>query len=124
MLKRPRKLFIPGNKYQTKVIFLAFFPTLLICLFLDLLIALAEKGYLDLLSRWSWGIAAVLSGIFVYALIRVFFVSSHLVGPFDRIIKELDTVIANNSARAITARPGDELANELLKRINILIQKR
>jgi len=49
--------------------------------------------------------------------------SSDLVGAFERITRELDEVIEGKEKKIIRARIPDELANELLKRINILIQR-
>ncbi len=50
-------------------------------------------------------------------------ISNRLIGPFERVIRELDDVIAQNKKRHVSARPGDELAGELLKRINTLIDR-
>ena len=48
--------------------------------------------------------------------------TNNLLGPVSRIINELDMVIDGSRKKTITARPADELANELLKRINVLVE--
>ncbi len=50
-------------------------------------------------------------------------VSQRLVGPFERILGELDDVIANNKKKHIHVRKNDELANEVTKRINAIIDR-
>ena len=51
-----------------------------------------------------------------------FIISHRMVGGFGRVLHELDEVIAGRSKRTIIARPKDDLFNELLKRVNVLIE--
>ncbi len=48
--------------------------------------------------------------------------SNDVVGPLDRIIRELDEVIDGGARQPITVRQRDELAHELLKRVNVLVK--
>jgi|GEM_PF-1715547 len=58
---------------------------------------------------------------FIFSML-VLAVSQDVVGPFDRINRELDDIIAGRSKRTIVVRPRDKLAQELLKRVNVLIE--
>ncbi len=53
----------------------------------------------------------------------MYYVSGKVVGPYTRILLELDKIIENGQKRIIYVRKGDELFEELLGRINILIKK-
>ncbi len=61
--------------------------------------------------------------VFYLIIVSAYKVSNRLVGPFERIISELDALIEKRDKRHLTARKGDELAEELLKRINTLIDR-
>jgi len=45
------------------------------------------------------------------------------VGAFPRVLRELDGILAGREKRHIGARPGDVLANDVLVRINALIDR-
>ena len=78
----------------------------------------------SVVSLTEWGIVLVLAvllylgSIFLWA----YAVSDQMVGECERIIRELDGIIKGGAKRPITARERDELANALLKRINVLIE--
>ena len=59
--------------------------------------------------------------LFVILLLS-FLISKNLVGAFDRILKELDEVIDGKDRNKIGVRVRDDLANELLSRVNVLIK--
>ena len=132
--KKNRKFFCTTNKYQERIVLLAFLPSLLIFLaFSGIFFLMASETMAvffhgqsssleNFVSQWSSWIVAVLCVVFVLALVFAFVFSHNLVGAFSRIIAELDEIIAGRSQKPITARPADELANELLKRVNVLIQ--
>lgn len=65
----------------------------------------------------------VLPLILFLGIFWAYSLSNRLIGPFERIIRELDDVISQNKKRHISARPGDELASEVLKRVNTLIDR-
>lgn len=50
-------------------------------------------------------------------------VSNKLVGPYERVLTELDAVLNEGKKTPIKARDGDSLFEELLVRINALIAK-
>lgn len=51
------------------------------------------------------------------------YTSNKILGPYKRIIRELEETLQGTRKGPITVRKGDELFEELLKRVNILIQK-
>lgn len=53
----------------------------------------------------------------------LFYVSNKLLGPTNRILNELDLIISGKRQDPIGTRPGDEIFEELVKRINVLIEK-
>lgn len=61
--------------------------------------------------------------VFLFIIFWAYRVSSHLVGAFERILKELDGVIEKNEKKHLHARKGDQLAEELLSRVNVLIDR-
>lgn len=58
---------------------------------------------------------------FIFILYQTFAISLNLVGSFERILHELDETIKGEIRRHIKVRDHDGLANELLKRVNVLI---
>ncbi len=50
--------------------------------------------------------------------------SRHVLGPFDRLLRELDEILDGRRERKpLRCRPKDDLAKELLKRVNKLIER-
>jgi len=52
-----------------------------------------------------------------------YFASNKIVGPYERILRELDAILDGGPKKAIGTRKGDEMFSEILKRINVLIEK-
>ena len=72
----------------------------------------------------EWGIVLALTGLIYLGSIFLwaYAVSNQMVAAFERIIRELDGIIEGRAKGPITARGRDELANALLKRLNVLIE--
>ena len=60
---------------------------------------------------------------FYFITIRAYKVSNRLLGCFERILKELDDVAEGKQKKHIHVRPDDELAGDLLKKINAIIDR-
>ena len=132
--KHYRKLFFRANKYQKKIIALAFLPAVIIIVFMwiameifyrelvGVIVYQSSADAINIVNHWSGiifaGFFIVLIGITLWA----FSASLNMVGAFERLIRELDDVISGSSNKPLKARPKDELANGLLKRINVLIE--
>lgn len=63
------------------------------------------------------------SCLLLFFLLWTYYISNKMVGPFHRVIKELDDILETKSKKRIMTRPGDELFEELLKRINTLVDR-
>lgn len=131
--KKSRNIFSTANRYQDKIVFLSFFPSVFIFLTFILVVmignpiitkAIFNGSYpeiVKLILSFTGAIIFLLCLILLMSMILSFIISHHIVGPFGRIIKELDSIIEGNSTKPITSRPGDDLAKDLLKRINVLV---
>ncbi|MFH1359949.1 MAG: hypothetical protein ABIJ41_02810 [Candidatus Omnitrophota bacterium] len=49
--------------------------------------------------------------------------SNKIIGPFERVIREMDEVLSTGNKKHIVVRKGDQLAQEVIKRINTLIER-
>ena len=65
----------------------------------------------------------VIAGMLVLMVCWAYHVTHRIIGPHERVIRELDEVIAGTRKEPIIARKGDDAFQELLKRINTLIKK-
>jgi len=61
--------------------------------------------------------------IAILGVVLAYVITNRLLGPFERILRELDEVVAGRSKGPIGARKCDLLANEILERVNVLISK-
>jgi len=132
-MRNKRSLLINANKYQKKVISLAFIPLILVCVLISFWTLLSHNILLDAIlnrsqvegvhhiNQWVVYTFIIILALLIFFISLTLRIAGNLVGAFERIINELDLVIEKNQKKKITARTNDDLANELLKRINILI---
>lgn len=125
-----RKQFLHINKYQQQMMVPIF-----ICCFVSCLVILLAMVFLyspeTVFTRFEEEnvgviipiIMIVLSLTIMFVVLWTYRVSSRMVGAFDRIIRELDDVLNGTRSKTIGTRKGDVMFEELLKRINALIQK-
>ncbi len=64
-----------------------------------------------------------LSCLLFFVVIWTYKISNKLVGPYERVLKELDDILAGKRKDKIGTRPGDTMFEGLLERINALIDK-
>ena len=133
--KFKRSWNLKANKYQREIILVSFLPAFIIvaivaaflAFFFNELIQVTMHGtrasIVATVVEWRGHIMTIFAAFLIMHLIFSFIVSSNLVGAFERIIRELDQVIKGEKSAPITARTKDTLANELLSRINKLIEK-
>jgi len=129
--EKSRKLFNIANKYQQNIILVSLITSALIfSAFIGVVIISdpyifkqATVAQIALLRTYVvWGLIFAMAAMLMAALMVAFIISHHLVGAFGRIIRELDEVIEGKRVKTITARPYDELANNILKRVNVLVR--
>ena len=133
--KYNRSLNLKAARYQREIIMLLFLPTFLIvlltavflCFIFNGLVNIATTGssafIIEKVAQWRGHLLTIFTAFLLMHLTFSFILSSNLVGAFERIIRELDLVIRGEKNTPIKARPKDSLANELLRRINKLIEK-
>ncbi len=130
---KKRNVFSTANKYQDKIVLLSFLPSTLIFLAFITIVFIGNpiisqavfhssvSSITNLVYTFTGTIIFLLCFIILLSMIFSFVISHRIVGPFGRIIKELDDVIEGKTKRLITSRPGDELAEDFLKRVNVLV---
>lgn len=130
---RIRRSFLNMNKYQKSIIPLAVGPLAGLCFvitvytlyfqheLINLILYASKPVSVQMIKQGSAVIIGVLWLLFVFMAMWIYNISLNLLGPFERVIREIDRIIGSGGKRAIHARNADDLANELLKRINILI---
>ncbi len=126
-----RNLFLHLNRFQSRILFflavLGLVSVILIVLFLAYLHADMNNFMHTFPLRTvkvcimvALPIAAVLIVVICFYL---YYLTNKLFGPHDRIVKELDDILATHQKRELSVRDGDEMFEELLKRINALIRQ-
>lgn len=132
--KKSRNIFTIANKYQGRIIFLTFLPSILMFLLFIGIVLIANpsiseallhtsfKNMEKLIHHTPWLIFFAMSLILLVSMVAAFVISLNMVGSFGRILGELDKIIQDRSQKSITSREEDDLAKELLKRINVLIE--
>ena len=128
-----RKLFLHANKYQWRIIKLALLPSMAFCVMIsvfclrfrfevvDMVLYGTRSLSLNLIDKWLIIIMIGLWAFFIFILYQTFKISLDLVGPFERVNRELDLTIKGEIRQHIKVRDNDTLAKELLQRVNILI---
>jgi len=128
---KKRIVFVHINKYQKDLLY----PILVSC-FLGCLIALLALDYFyfdqsalicnfnlsHLKMLFVWFLPIVAFFLFVVGF-QVYLLSNKIVGPCNRIVKELDQLLSGKGKKHLRVRQGDEMFRELTERINELIDK-
>ncbi len=128
-----RTIFFKANRFQKPIIDLILYPAIISSTILFFYILYFQYEVISTFSSPTKNVEAIsLKAFFIFGLLVLSFggiilwaykVSCNLVGAFERILRELDDILAGKGKRHIRARKEDELANELLKRVNALIDK-
>ncbi|HOW34983.1 MAG TPA: hypothetical protein PL155_01020 [Candidatus Omnitrophota bacterium] len=128
-----RRVFLRTSKFQRPILHIFVFSALAVVAALSLAASYLCYDMTNALMATDAKIPtikiAILLGlmimpvVFLFIIIWAYRVSNHLVGAFERILKELDEVIGKNEKRHLKARKGDHLAEELLTRVNVLIDR-
>jgi len=82
--------------------------------------------YQQLLIKYQAYFPFVITSISLLVFLLVYwilYISNKILGPHERIIRELDEMIAGKKEKKpLTTRPNDQMFEELLPRINVLIE--
>ncbi|MBF0479217.1 MAG: hypothetical protein HQL26_07005 [Candidatus Omnitrophica bacterium] len=130
-----RNKFFRLNQYQLSIILVTFVPMLVMAVTVTFLVrnmhmqAIVNLIYgsstdmVHFIEQAAFVLLATVWTLFVISMVIAFSVSNRLVGGFERILRELDSVIEHKYPNKIVARKKDKLASELVSRINMLIEK-
>lgn len=135
MPNQKRKLFSINNKYQAQLIMLEIVPLLIISFVITAVVFVMDAQVKNLfaaqsfdmvatcIAQWFYFVVCFVFGLAVVFTIIVFKCSQNLVNPFIRVLRETDEVLASGEKKEIKLRPGDDLGNEVILRINALIKR-
>ena len=128
-----RQIILRANKYERQIIdrialaFLIIISILAACIFYiytDFTNRIIEP--MAAISMLKITVVVVLMIVpFLFLLFTIWFykIANSLVGAFERVIRELDQIIATKEKKHIFVRKGDDLPAELIQRINTLIDR-
>ena len=128
-----RRSFFNSTRFQKPIINLILYPAIAASTALFFYILYFQYEVISVLSSPTKNIDAIThKAFFIFIFLVLSFgaiivwaykISSNLVGAFERILREMDDILAGKGKRHLRARKDDELVNELLKRVNALIDK-
>jgi len=134
--KKHRNVLFHSNKYQRKIIILPLISAFILCSLLSIIIIFLQNDILkavlyskgtetiSIINKWAILIIFYLWTFFMIIIVGSFTIASNLVGAFNRIIRELDLIISGKKKAHIYVRKEDNMATDLIKRINLLIDKK
>ena len=130
-----RQRFLGINRWQRQSIKLSVAPALVLFMFMFLLIEIFQTELRDViitssdeativaLTRWGVWLFVALAACFLAVVTSTYVASRNVLGPFDRLLRALDEMLDGRRERKpLRVRPKDDLANELVKRVNKLIE--
>ena len=88
---------------------------------LDMILLHPPASIIRFLNEWGILASFFIWCLFILILLWSYAVSRDLVGAFERILRDLDDIIAGREQKHLYARKNDALANALLKRLNTLV---
>ncbi len=127
-----RNLFLNVNQYQLRVImpmmitlvFSLVFIGIIYYLVLHFNISVEESRRLVLYQNIIPVVLILLSLFMLLFVYWIYTLTNRLLGPFERLIRELDEMLANQREwKHLKAREGDEMFEQLIQRINVLIDR-
>ncbi len=131
---RSCRAFLHTTKHQRQIIRLSVVPSTIFCVVMYFLLqsfqrevgeaiySASDVASIKFVSEWAFALLSIVLLYLGCGFLWAYAVSNDVVGPFDRIIHELDEVIDGGARHPITVSERDELAQELLKRVNVLVK--
>ncbi|MBF0478302.1 MAG: hypothetical protein HQL26_02355 [Candidatus Omnitrophica bacterium] len=126
----PRKVLFNVNKYQQ----ILFYPTILVfmigcmmawlCLMYFMLTDYLANPGLGQIHRLIPYMLVILAAALILVIIWQSKLSNRVVGAFGRVVREMDEVIEGKRPGPIMVRERDEMFYEIVKRVNLLIDKK
>ena len=131
--KFKRNLILHVNKYQKQILYPVFLACAFACIltifcFVFILARVTNASTIgpirmsDLQNFMPW-MMILIAYVILFVVFWTYYISNKIVGPHERILRELDEDIEGKRPGPISTRQGDEMFEQLLKRINALIAK-
>lgn len=76
------------------------------------------------INRFVPAVLSLLVVALVVVIIWAWYISYKLLGPYERILRELDEMVSDKIDHQLDTRKGDLMFDELVKRINALLGKK
>lgn len=127
-----RNIVLNVNKFQKRILYPVLFSCLVACNAIVLCLAYfyfpaGHEFFFDLtlgdIKPYLPGVLISVSVMLIFIIFWTFYMSNKIVGPYERVLKELDVILTGDKRDGINSRKGDEMFEELLRRINLLIKK-
>ena len=125
---------VRSGQHQRQIIRLSVVPSTIFCMVMYFLLQAFQRevgeaiytasdvASIKFVSEWAFALLSIVLLYLGCGFLWAYAVSNDVVWPFDRIIRELDEVIDGGARQPITARQRDEVAQKLLKRVNMLVK--
>ena len=81
-----------------------------------------EGGFAGLKSAVVW-FALIMALLAFTTACFVYYASNKILGACDRILRELDDVVAGRRREPLKVRKGDKMFQDILDRVNVLIER-
>lgn len=133
--KIKRERYKVSSKFHNKIMAWVLLPSFFTIILAAMLIVLIHNDLInsvlllepaaaaDFINEWRTLILSFLTLIFIFIVMGAFRVTNQYAGPLERVIREMDEMIETNTTKDLSVRPDDDLAGELVKRINHFIKK-
>jgi hypothetical protein len=135
MKKFKRSVIIDANRYQSAVL-LPFLAACIVAAVCASLLAFADnpllkgsghfrkllEGPVGAAVLLKIGLALVITVLFLGLIYWACYVTNRVLGAHNRVLNQLDEIIFNNRKGPLHVREGDEFFEELLERVNILVE--
>jgi cbb3-type cytochrome oxidase subunit 3 len=134
-----RKFLLNLNKYQKHIIYpilvFCFIEAIMVYLCLQVLVvknftygSFKLLGFDSIFASIQFQTAIqffllVILIMLVFIILWIYHQTNKIIGPHDRIIRELDEIILGKRKDALTVRKDDDMFGELVDRINTIIGK-
>lgn len=124
-----RNCFTHINRFQKTLLYSVLVPCFIGCIIILLSLDYLYYDYGAFLNRYEYRhfkyvvlfllptIAFILFGVSLV----MFYASNKIVGPYERVISEMDAMITKGERKPLSVRKGDQMFDGLLKRFNKLI---
>jgi hypothetical protein len=133
--KTNRKFILNVSKYQKHIIY----PILASCWIAGIMVYLCLEFIVtininpNIAKMFSFDTVQIQQAIpyflmiiivmLIFIILWAYYKTNKIIGPHDRIIRELDEIIVGKRKGPLTVRQGDDMFGELLERINTIIEK-